>query len=138
MLVIAVWLGLEVGEVRVDNRQRISGASKYGLARGWRGLFDLVTVQFLRKYHGRPGHFFSGVGSFFVLTGVVLFLVGIVNLAAGGDDFFFDVLPWAGIMGIIFGAMFISFGFLSELTLFLSKNASTVVIRSSQDALRSD
>jgi glycosyltransferase involved in cell wall biosynthesis len=124
LLIIALWLGLSVGEVPVTNRPRLHGTTKYGPARGWRGLFDLITIQFLRRYHSRPGHFFSGVGSSLVILGAVFALVGVASAASGG---LFGFLFWGGVIMGGFGFMFISFGFLSELMLFLSKNPLTSV-----------
>lgn len=124
LVIIAVWLGLSVGEIPVTNRPRFAGKTKYGVARGWRGLFDLATIQFLRRYHSRPGHFFSGIGVFMVLLGAVFFALGLASAASGG---FFGVLVWGGISLSGFGFMFVSFGFLSELMLFLSKDPVTSV-----------
>ena len=128
IVVLGYWLGLEVRDIRVVNRARTSGLSKYGVARGWRGLFDLITIQFLRRYNSRPGHFFSGIGAFLVTLGFVFFLAGFWP-HTNGDAFppgrYF---PWVGVALMAFGAVFISFGFISELMLFLSKNPLVSVV----------
>ena len=128
ILVVAFWLGLSVSEIEVQNRPRTSGKSKYGLARGWRGLFDLVTIQFLRRYHSRPGHFFSGIGVFLLATGVTFFALGLVRLDNGDAFPFGGYFPWIGFTAMAFGVVFISFGFISELMLFLSKNPLTNIV----------
>jgi glycosyltransferase involved in cell wall biosynthesis len=125
ILVVATWLGLQVAEVPVVNRPRVSGRTKYGPARGWRGLFDLVTIQFLRRYHSRPGHLFSGVGSSLLGVGIALALLGGLSAYQAGG---YSVLLWAGVTTGGFGLMLISFGFISELMLFLSKNPVTSVV----------
>lgn len=124
VVIIAVWLGLSVGEVPVLNRPRIAGRSKYGFARGWRGFFDLITIQFLRHYHNRPGHFFSGVSFALIFLGAITFWLGSSLLSA---DQWFDPMQWAGLVLLGFGLVFLSFGFLSELGLFLSKGPRTFV-----------
>lgn len=124
LVIIAVWLGLSVGEVLVTNRPRFSGRTKYGAARGWRGLFDLVTIQFLRRYHSRPGHFFSGSGLFLAWLGILLFGLGFFSAITGG---FFSALLWSGAVLVGFGFVFVSFGFLAELMVFLSKAPATMV-----------
>jgi len=124
ILVVAVWLGLDVGEVRVTNRKRLSGRTKYGPARGWRGLFDLMTIQFLRNYHARPGHFFSGFGVSLMLVGVAT-LIG--SLIGGPVSAVFVVL---GVGCLALGGIFMSFGFVTELMVFLSKGPATTVIQS--------
>lgn len=125
IIVIALWLGLSVGEIPVANRPRSAGHSKYGMARGWRGVFDLLTIQFLQRYHSKPGHFFSGVGFSFVVLGA-LFLVP--SLASAGSGGLFDFSKWGGIVIVGCGLVFLSFGFLAELMLFLFKNPMTSVV----------
>jgi hypothetical protein len=130
ILVVAVWIGLNVGEVRVVNRPRRFGKTKYGFARAWRGLLDMWTVQFLRRYHARPGHFFSGVGITLIAVSVLVLLVGWLGpdfgFHAGATGALTDVASRA----IFYGAILVSIGFLAELILFLSKGAPTVAIRS--------
>ena len=130
ILVIAVWLGLQVGEVRVVNRPRKNGKSHYGITRGWRGLFDMVTIQFLRRYHARPGHFFSGIGSLLFVFGAATFLGYLVSGQgiAGWMANSFSSLITLG--SISLGAVFISLGFLAELIVFSSKSPATSVLRS--------
>lgn len=130
ILVIAVWVGLRVGEAKVTNRPRKSGSSHYGIARGWRGLFDLITIQFLRRYHARPGHFFSGVGSLLLLVGATTSIAYIVS-GQGLDTLLANTYaPWVTLGAIALGAVFISLGFLAELIVFSSKSPSTAVLRS--------
>jgi glycosyltransferase involved in cell wall biosynthesis len=118
VIVIALRLGLSVGEVPVLNRPRFAGTTKYGLARGWRGLLDLVTIRFLLRYRNRPGHFFSGVGLVLVALGALLSGLGFASSVTGG---LFGFLVWGGVTLGGFGWMFVCFAFVSELMLFLSK-----------------
>ena len=60
--VLASWAGFTVAEVDVEHHARLHGESKFGVARFWRGLFDLVTVKFLTTYTARPFHLFGGIG----------------------------------------------------------------------------
>lgn len=130
LLVIAVWLGLEVGEVKVVNRPRKTGLSRYGVARGWRGLFDLLTIQFLRRYHARPGHFFSGIGVSLVLLGTAYFLAHILisgNTVSWQES---SLAHWLTFGAVTLGSLFVSMGFLAELIVFSSKSPPTSVLRS--------
>ena len=133
ILVIAAWLGLEISEVKTANRPRLFGKTKYGFARGWRGFFDLMTIQFLRKYHSRPGHFFSGFGSILILMGALLAAVGLWLGQLGHVSGIWAGAPWMGVAVAAFGLTFISFGFVAELMLFLSKQPTTSVVRSSRE-----
>lgn len=130
ILVIAVWLGLKVGEVRVVNRPRKNGKSHYGITRAWRGFFDMVTIQFLRRYHARPGHFFSGIGSLLLILGAAVFSGHF--LSRMGIDTWFAEPMWAGLAvgSAALGAVFISLGFLGELVVFSSRAPATAVVRS--------
>ena len=120
LLVIAVRLGLSVSEVRVVNRPRHSGSSKYGVARSWRGLLDLLAVQFLLRYQGRPGHFFAGFGFSLLVAGVAY---GAVFGLSGLNAVFFGLF-------VISGVLTIGLGFLAELMVFLTRtNPEAVSVR---------
>lgn len=130
ILVIAIWVGLRVGETKVTNRPRRNGSSHYGVARGWRSLFDLVTIQFLRRYHARPGHFFSGMGSLLLLLGSAASIAYVVS-GQGLDGLVANLYaPWVTLGTIALGSVFISLGFLAELIVFSSKSPSTSILRS--------
>lgn len=129
ILIIALWIGLIIDEVKITNRPRLFGKSKYGFARGWRGLADLVTIQFLRKYSSSPGHFFSGIGMSFIAFGTVLLGLGIWISVTGVPESLWAYTPWAGLSSIAFGFVFISLGFIAELVLFLSKGPISAVVQ---------
>lgn len=120
LLVVAFWAGFRSDEVRVVNRPRSAGATKYGITRGWRGISDLLTLQALRRYQSRPGHLFSSVG--------FIFLVGGMSAAAGGAFLFSEAadfkLGWAAVVliSVGVGVVLLGLGFLGELVLFLSRN----------------
>ena len=67
--VLAHKKGYKIVELRVVNRPRRSGESKYGIERWWRGLLDAMTVLLISKYGERPLHFFGSAG-------LILFLAG--------------------------------------------------------------
>jgi glycosyltransferase involved in cell wall biosynthesis len=129
ILALAIRVGLEAGETKVHNRARFFGSSKYGVARGWRGLFDLLALQFLQSYNTKPGHFFSGSGSLFLFGGVATVLFGLLTGPGVLLGVGFDVVPWVGLGAMGMGVILISFGFVTELILFISKNPTTAVVR---------
>ena len=63
---IANWIGVRVGEMKVNHRARQFGTSKYGIGRTIRVFLDLVTVRFLQGYLQRPMQIFGlgGLASF--------------------------------------------------------------------------
>lgn len=129
ILIVAIRVGLEVGETKAHSRPRLAGSSKYGAARGWRGLIDLLTLQFLQRYHAKPGHFFSGFGSLFLFGGLTSVLLGLLTRPGDLFNAGFGFIPWVGLGGMGMGVILISFGFVTELILFISKNPTTAVVK---------
>ncbi len=107
--------GFSIGEVKVKHHPRRFGQSKYGLKRIPKGFFDLLTVLFLTRYKKRPMHFFAGVGSLFIFSGILL----LAALTAG--HFFQTVqipqLPCVVASGfcIVTGVLLTALGLLGEL-----------------------
>ncbi|HEY6198564.1 MAG TPA: glycosyltransferase family 2 protein [Candidatus Binatia bacterium] len=71
---IAFERGAKIAEMKVHHRPRLWGESKYGIARTFRVLLDLLTVKFLLSYATRPLHAFGLVG---LLCGGVGFMIGV-------------------------------------------------------------
>ena len=112
---IAFERGARIAEIEVHHRPRLSGKSKYGIARTSRVLLDLLTVKFLLSYATRPLHIF-----------------GLIGLASGGCGFFFGLyLTWEklfygtaiggrpllflSVLLILVGFQFITMGLLGEM-----------------------
>ena len=75
--------GFKISEVIVNHRPRLHGESKYGWDRLIKGILDMLSVWFWKKYSGRPLHLFGAIGLF--LSGIS-FLGGVY---AGYQKFFF-------------------------------------------------
>lgn len=114
LTVIAHGLGYRVTEVPVEHHPRMSGSSKYGLARFWRGFVDLLTVRFLLSYEHRPSHLFSAVGATSLLLGMLtLGYLTIVKLT--GQPIGERPLLLAGVLFVVVGVQLVLFGLLAEL-----------------------
>lgn len=117
LTVMVHWLGYQVREIPVQHHERMHGRSKYGLARFWRGLVDLVTVRFIMSYEHRPSHLFSGVGATSFGLGFValLYLTGVklAGHAIGGRP-----LLIAGVLLVLVGCQLVLFGLLAELVVY--------------------
>ena len=120
LMVVASFEGFRIDEVRVVNRPRTAGATKYGLARGWRGIFDLLTLQALRRYQSRPGHLFSASGVIFLFGGMIALAGGALLGPAARDS----QSGWIAVVliSVGVGVVLLGLGFLAELFLFLSRN----------------
>ena len=108
--------GYRVGEKVVNHRPRRHGRSKYGIARFFRGLADLVTLLFLYRYSFRPLHFFAGLGSILALAGLAISAYLTVEWF-GGESIGGRPLLLLGILLVIVGFQFVSLGLIAEMLL---------------------
>lgn len=114
LTVLAHHAGYLVTEVPVQHHARMSGSSKYGLARFWRGFIDLMTVRFLLSYQNRPSHLFGGFGFGCFALGVgILGYLTIVKLT--GEPIGDRPLLLGGVLFTLVGLQLALFGLLAEL-----------------------
>ena len=108
-------LGYSISEVKVNHRPRRYGQSKYGLKRLINGLFDFITLMFLRRFIDRPMYFFGFYGLILFLLGFVILLylswVKIFQQALIGGR----PLLFLGVLLIVVGVQSFSLGCLGEL-----------------------
>ncbi len=105
-----------VGEIVVNHRPRIHGVTKYGGARFFHGIFDLITIMFLSRFTQHPLHLFGSIGMLGLAVGFlaeiyVLYLKYIVGHAFQQHM----ALLMFGVMLIVIGIQFISLGLLGEM-----------------------
>jgi dolichol-phosphate mannosyltransferase len=89
--------------------------SKYGAERMLKGMFDLLTILFTRKYERRPLHAFGFfgflsaiIGGFSLLYLIFLWIFGLGPIGTRPLLFF-------GILAVILGVQLVSFGLLAEM-----------------------
>jgi glycosyltransferase involved in cell wall biosynthesis len=127
---LAAWRGFQVTEVPVHHRPRRHGRTKFGSARLWRGVLDLLTVLFLTRYTRRPLHLFGGLGliAWTVGFGVNAYLTGI--WLSGSRPIGQRPLLAFGVLTMLVGVQFFAIGLLSELVLsYQTRTADDVSIR---------
>jgi glycosyltransferase involved in cell wall biosynthesis len=107
--------GYTVGEVKVDHHPRVHGVTKYNWRRGVKGIVDMVSIWFWRKYASRPLHFFGG-------GGMALIFIGLIVLAwMAIEKIFLDaalserIWPLMGAFLIMLGVQFFVFGLLADI-----------------------
>ena len=88
--VLAHWDGYKVTEMVVPHHARKFGKSKYGFSKFFKGIFDLLTLLFLRKYMKNPLHFFGILGGFVCCAGFAV-------LSCAGPPATWHVLPYFGL-----------------------------------------
>ncbi len=115
-------LGFKVSEVKVNHRPRIHGKSKYGFKRLLNGLFDFITLLFLRRFTDRPMHFFGLYGLILSFIGFIILLylswIKIFQGALIGGR----PLLFLGLLLLIIGVQSFSLGCLGELLIRLGGN----------------
>jgi glycosyltransferase involved in cell wall biosynthesis len=112
---IAYERGARIAEIKVHHRPRRWGESKYGLARTFRVVLDLMTVKFLLSYATRPLHVFGLIG---LLSGGIGFLSA-VYLTAQKIIYQADIggrpLLLLAVLLIVIGFQFITLGLFGEM-----------------------
>jgi glycosyltransferase involved in cell wall biosynthesis len=73
--VLAAWVGGRVSELEVTHHPRTHGVSKYGLARTFKVLVDLITLKFIGDFSSRPNYVFGGFGLLNLALGAISFAI---------------------------------------------------------------
>ena len=103
-----------ITQVDVNHRPRKYGSSKYNLSRTTRVLSDLILMLFFKKYLQRPMHFFGGLGIITLSIGIIINLYMLL-LKILGHDIWGKPLLLLGILLVMGGIQFITFGIIAEL-----------------------
>jgi len=124
--------GFSITEVVVNHRERKYGLTKYGTSRIFHGLYDFITILFLKKYFNRPLHFFGKYGILLSLIGVSINLFLTYNWFLNiyfQESIKYSInrpLLYLGVLLLIVGIQFISIGLIGELIVHFSrKNRNT-------------
>ena len=98
--------GAKVAELVVNHRPRAAGTSKYGLARTFKVMLDLLTVWFLQGYITKPLYVFGGAGgSLVTLSGALSVYVLWEKFSQGiwvHRNPLFIIAMFVGVIGILF------------------------------------
>jgi len=111
--VLAFKLGYRISEIPVLHHARKYGKTKYGLNRFVNGFFDLLTVLFISDYNRAPLHFFGTIG---LVCGLVGFFINLY-LTIGklyGVPIGTRPLLFLGVLLMVIGVQFFSFGLIAE------------------------
>jgi len=114
--IFAASIGARIKEVQVTHRARLRGTSKYGIARTWKVMLDLIKVKILMDFSNRPSTFFSFVSIPFALAGVGLtgaFFYSYIWGHSAPDPSIVNI--GSGMLYIYLAFSLMSFGYLAEL-----------------------
>ena len=113
--------GYKVTECIVNHRAREHGKTKYGKSRFLHGIFDFLTINFLRKYFNRPMYFF---GTFGLILSSIGLLINIYLTYYWFQGTYIANRPlfFLAILLILVGIQSLSIGLIGELIVNLSRN----------------
>ena len=113
--------GYKVTECIVNHRPREHGKTKYGKSRFLHGIFDFLTINFLRKYFNRPMYFFGTFG--LILSSIGLLInIYLTYFWFQGTYIANRPLFFLAILLILVGIQSLSIGLIGELIVNSSRN----------------
>lgn len=107
--------GYKVGEAKVSHRPRIHGKTKYNWKRILKGLVDMVSIWFWRKYSNRPLHLFGGGGIIVSFTGSLILIWMAVERLVFQRSISNRVWPMIGIFLLVVGIQLFVSGLLADI-----------------------
>ena len=131
---LASTTGAKIAEVPIENLERKSGKSNYGIGRTIRVFLDLIIVKFLLDYSTRPLQFFgllglAGAGTGSLIGAYVVFKKLFYHTAVMTEH---GPLLLLSIALLVSGIQFVSMGLLGELmarTYYESQNKPIYTLR---------
>ena len=107
--------GFSVCEIVVTHHPRIMGKTKYNWTRTIKGLLDLISVWFWKKYATRPLHLFGGLGIFSFGGGIVIAVALIIMRLFYGTALSNKIWPLVAIFMMLAGMQFFISGLLADI-----------------------
>ena len=109
--------GYKVGEVKVTHHARVHGVTKYNWKRGIKGVVDMISVWFWRKYSNRPLHLFGASGMILSFLGFVILAWMAVEKIFFGSAIAGRNWPLVGVFLVLVGVQLFVFGLLADILL---------------------
>lgn len=107
--------GFKVGEVKVTHHPRVHGQTKYNWRRSIKGLVDMISVWFWRKYANRPLHLFGGMGIILSFVGGAILLWMAIEKIFFGGELSQRIWPLMGVFFIMIGIQLFVFGLMADI-----------------------
>ena len=111
--------GFRIEEMEVNHRPRKKGVTKYTWLRGIKGILDMISVWFWKKYASRPLHLFGGIGVILAIISVTSGIIAGYQKIFIGIDLSDTILTDLSLFGFLISIQFLVFGLLADI---LSKN----------------
>ena len=113
--IYASWAGARVAEIPVQHHARTMGASKYGLSRTLKVVFDLMTIKFMASYHTKPIYIFGTFGMLAIGLSLLAGIWAAVLKLWYGVSFILTPLPVITVVMLAIGVQFLLMGLLAEM-----------------------
>lgn len=129
--ILAKLNGARITEMEVRHHPRIHGESKYGIGRTLKVISDLILMLFYQKYFRRPIHLFGGIGIISFTAGGLINSYLLLQKILGADIWGRPILI-LGVMLLLMGVQFITFGLIAELMMrvyYESQNKKTYLVK---------
>jgi glycosyltransferase involved in cell wall biosynthesis len=107
--------GFRIGEVVVNHRPRTAGKTKYNWKRLVKGVLDLLSIWFWRKFASRPLHLFGTMGVLISLFGILILAWMLVEKVVLGAAIGGRIWPMVGFFSVILGIQFFVSGLLADI-----------------------
>lgn len=131
--IYAAWQGGRITEIPVRHHPRHTGESKYGLARVFKVLLDLLVIRFLDRYLTKPIYVFGAFGLFCLLAGLLAGFYSIYLKFGPGVSFIQTPLPLLVVTCFLLGVLSLLLGLVAEMlsrTYHEAQGKSVYVVRS--------
>lgn len=109
--------GFKVGEVKVSHHPRVHGLTKYNWKRTLKGLIDMLSMWFWRKYSTRPLHLFGGAGIASSFLGILILVWMAVEKIFFQEELSDKIWPLMGVFLIVVGIQLFVSGLLADILL---------------------
>jgi len=108
--------GFKVTEIPVSHHPRTRGVTKYNWKRGLKGVVDMISVWFWKKYSNRPLHLFGGGGLLIFFVGWLLGAVLFVAKVFYGVPMANKIWPLVMVFLLLTGVQLFIFGLLADIS----------------------
>jgi len=107
--------GFKITEIKIRHFPRVSGKSKYGFSRLFKGMIDLITVKYITDYSSRPLHVFGIPGMLSLVLGFIFGIYLVLLKYTQNVALSERPLLMLSVLLILIGFQFISIGLIGEM-----------------------
>lgn len=107
--------GFRVGEMEVNHHPRLLGKTKYNWRRGIKGVLDMLSVWFWKKYRSRPLHLFGSLGGLSISISFLVILLLLYEKIFHNIDLSDTALTFLSVLLFLAGIQFLVFGILADI-----------------------